>query len=78
VKRTHLVKDRYAKRLKTLGTHVKKLRLEKGLTQEQVAFRANISFSTYSTLEAGRLNPTISTLFAIADAMKVDVKELMV
>jgi transcriptional regulator with XRE-family HTH domain len=74
--KTHLVKARYSKQLKVLGGHVKKLRLEKGLTQEQVSFRANISFSTYSTLEAGKLNPTVATLLAIADVMKVDLKEL--
>jgi transcriptional regulator with XRE-family HTH domain len=75
--RTHLVKVRYSKRLKALAANVKNIRLAKGLTQEQVSFRANISFSTYSTLEAGRLNPTIATLFAIADAMKIDPTELL-
>ncbi|HCW08241.1 MAG TPA: transcriptional regulator [Cytophagales bacterium] len=75
--KTHLVKARYSKKLKALGANAKRLRLEKGLTQEQVSFRANISFSTYSTLEAGRLNPTIATLFAIADAMKVNIKDLI-
>lgn len=75
--KTHLVKVRYAKRLKLLGVNVKKIRLAKGLTQEQVSFRANISFSTYSTLEAGKLNPTMATLFAISDAMKVEITELL-
>jgi len=75
--KTHLVKVRYGKRLKSLGVNVKKIRTEKGLTQEQVSFRANISFSTYSTLEAGKLNPTVATLFAIAEAMKVDVREFL-
>lgn len=56
---------------------MKKIRLAKGLTQEQVSFRANISFSTYSTLEAGKLNPTMATLFAISDAMKVEITELL-
>lgn len=74
--KTHIVKVRYAKRLKSLGLHLKKLRTENELTQEQVAFRAGISHSTYNTLERGKLNVSISTLMAIADAMKLDIKEL--
>jgi DNA-binding XRE family transcriptional regulator len=36
----------------------------------------SISFTTINKLENGKLNPTLATVYAIADSLKVDVKEL--
>ena len=47
------------------------------MTQEYVAFNAGISFTTVNNIENGHLNPTLATIFAIADSLKVPVKELM-
>ena len=63
-----------------LGLHslrrLKTIREGKKLTQEYVAFRSGIAYSTVNNLENGRLNPTIATLFAISETLKIDVKEL--
>ncbi len=54
-----------------LAENIKRLREEKGLSLTKLAEKAGISKSTLSPLEAGRTNPTISTLWAIADALDV-------
>lgn len=72
----HEVKVRYAKKLKAFGANLKKLREKKGFTQEDLAYQAGISFNSVNTLENGKLNPTVATVFAIADALGVSFKEL--
>ena len=72
----HQVKARNAKKLKVFGKNLKKLRTEKGWSQEKLAARAGVSENTIVTLEAGRLNTTIATCFDIAKALGVDAAQL--
>ncbi|WP_200956725.1 XRE family transcriptional regulator [Thermococcus barophilus] len=58
-------------RMITLARNIRRLREEKGLSLTELAEKAGISKSTLSSLEAGKTNPTISTLWAIADALGV-------
>jgi DNA-binding XRE family transcriptional regulator len=73
----HQVKVRYSKRLKAFGVHLKKVRNSKGLTQEELAYDAGISYNSLNTIESGKLNPTLATLLAISDSLKVKIGELM-
>lgn len=73
---SHRVKQRYAKKLIQFGKNLKKIRDARGYTQEYMSFNSGISFSTYSTLERGKNNVTLATLYAIADTLKIDIKEL--
>lgn len=52
-----------------VGRNVRRARIEQGLTQEELADRAGTSQFYVSSLEAGRRNPTIETVHAIAVAM---------
>lgn len=55
-----------------------KLRKEKGLTQEGLARKANISYHTIIKLESGGIeNPKIETLIKLSDALEVTVDELI-
>ena len=74
---SHEVKKRYEKKLTAFGKRLKTVREKKSMTQEYVAFNAGISFTTVNNIENGHLNPTLATIFAIADSLKVPVKELM-
>jgi transcriptional regulator with XRE-family HTH domain len=74
---THQVKLRYAKQLRSFGVHLKKVRNAKGLTQEDLAYKAGISFSSLNTIENGKLNPTLATLMAISESLKVELPELL-
>lgn len=58
------------------GEKIKKLRTEKSITQEELAFRANISPSYMSAIERGITDTTISTAKRIAKALDVDIRAL--
>ena len=60
-----------------VGINVKRLRLGKGLTQEQYAVKSGLAQQYVSDLENGKKNPTLSTLHQIAEGLGVEVVELV-
>ena len=55
-----------------------KLRREKGLTQEGLARKADISFHTVVKLESGGIkNPKIDTVVKLAKALGVSIDKLL-
>ena len=58
------------------GQKVSKLRLELEITQEELAFRANISPSYMSAIERGITDTTISTAKRLAKALNIELFEL--
>ena len=53
------------------------LREARGLTQQAAAERAELETKHWQLLEAGRANPTLATLLAVAKAFDVEVNELL-
>ncbi len=62
---------------KKIGSFLKELRKEKGLTQEQVADEFNVTNRTVSRWETGSNMPDISLLVDIAEFYDVDVREII-
>lgn len=62
---------------KLVGTNFARLRKERGLTQEQVADRSGFSQQYLSDLERGRRNPTVITLYELAQALGVSHVDLV-
>ena len=62
---------------KKLGSKIKEARLAKGLSHVQLANEADIAVSQIWRIEAGRINVTVVTLFAIADALQVPVMDFL-
>lgn len=60
-----------------LGENVRRLRLERGLSQEDLAFAAEMKRSYLSDLERGTRNPSVRALGRLADALGVDPVELL-
>lgn len=60
-----------------IGCNIKKYRKIRGYTQQELSERASISRSYLGDIEGGRYNPSIETLKDIADALNVDVSNLM-
>jgi transcriptional regulator with XRE-family HTH domain len=60
-----------------VGTNVRALRLAKGWTQEQFAERSGFSQQYISGLESGRRNPTVVSLFELAQALSVTPADLL-
>lgn len=60
-----------------VGENFARLRREKGLTQEEVAARSGFSQQYLSGLEKGKRNPTVITLFELAQAIGVSHLDLL-
>lgn len=60
-----------------VGTNFARLRKERRLTQEQIEERSGFSQWYISSLERGRRNPTVITLYELANALDVRVIDLL-
>ena len=62
---------------KLVGRNVKRVRQEKGLTQEQLAELSGFSQQYISGHEQGQRNPTIVSLYELAMALDTSHMELV-
>ena len=60
-----------------LGNRVRLRRKELGVSQEQVAFQAEISVTYLSQIEGGQRNPSLETLFRLSTALKLELPDLV-
>ncbi|MDY6026470.1 helix-turn-helix transcriptional regulator [Bergeyella zoohelcum] len=65
--------------LKKVGKKIKEVRESKGLSQVELVgkMQGEIDPTNISRIESGRTNPTIFTLFRLAEALEVDITELV-
>jgi len=61
----------------TLGKNVRQLREARGFTQQQAAKVAGVPRATWSHLESGAANPTLTVMMAAATALQVTMEELV-
>lgn len=61
----------------SFGKRVRELRRRRGLSQEELASRADIHPTYLSAVECGKRNPSISILFSIAAGLSVTPAELL-
>jgi len=63
---------------KTLASNIKKYRQKSGLSQDQLARKAGIPYSTFLKIESGYTpNPSIQAVLNIAEALGVSIDELV-
>lgn len=60
-----------------IGLNLQNLRREKGLSQEELAFRSGIHQTYLSGVERGKRNPTALVLQKIALALESDIERLV-
>jgi XRE family transcriptional regulator, regulator of sulfur utilization len=60
-----------------LGTNIRLLREQRGVSQQLMARFAGIPRATWANLESGDSNPTLGVLLKVADALQVRVEELI-
>jgi transcriptional regulator with XRE-family HTH domain len=60
-----------------IGGQIRYHRRRKGLSQEKVALRANITTAYLGQIERSKKNPTVCIVRRIADAMQISVIELL-
>lgn len=61
---------------KKVAKRIRQIRKEKKLTQEEVAYRAELDYSYYNQIENARRNPSVEALERIARALGVNIKRL--
>lgn len=61
----------------TFGKHLRKLRKERKLTQEELADRAGMHFTYIGQIERGLRNPSLINLHKLAKALSVHRGELL-
>ena len=67
----------FAARDRMLGNRIKEIRLQKKISQTEIAYRCGFDKSNYNTIESGKRNPTIISLLKIAKALDVSLIELL-
>jgi len=72
-----VVKNRNIELNKAFGDHLRKLRLDQNLSQEDLANLTDVPISQIGRIERGEGNPTISTLYLLSKALKIDLKDLL-
>ena len=78
------LRDPYFKELYELEQQktllVKKIidyRMKNDLTQEELAFKSDLTLSQIGRIERGMINTTVSTILVIAKALNIHPKELL-
>ncbi|MBT9395240.1 helix-turn-helix domain-containing protein [Hymenobacter sp. NST-14] len=63
--------------VKSFGLVIKRIRKAQGLSQESLATDANLDRAFISQVENGRKQPSLLTIFRLADALKLSVSDLL-
>lgn len=62
----------------SFGTVMRRLRIERGLSQEELALRLDMSSHAHiSRLESGKKQPTLDMVFRLADALGIEAWEIV-
>lgn len=59
------------------GRNVRKLRQQRRMTQEKLAFEAEIDLTYVGGIERGKRNPSLLVMVRIADGLSVSVTKLL-
>jgi len=63
--------------LKIFGENVRKIRREKGLSQEELAFKASLHRTYIGMIERAEKNITLINIEKIANALEVNINKLI-
>ena len=73
-----MIKNRDKKFIKLFGQNLRRIRLERGITQEDLAHSADTPPSQIGRIERGEINTTISTINALSLALNIKPSELFI
>ena len=61
-----------------VALNLRRIRVMRGISQDNLALEANVERSYVGYLERGNKNPTVTTLEKIAEALSCDISEFFV
>lgn len=59
------------------GLRLREIRTSRGLTQEELAYRANMSVPYLSDIERGKSSPSLAMLVDLAEALEMHPSDLL-
>ena len=62
--------------IKSVGEKIRQKRIELNLSQEILSYDANIPRNQVGRIERGEISSSITTLYKIGKALKINIKEL--
>lgn len=62
---------------RAIGSRIRKYRLERRLTQENISEYADLTPAHYSHIERGNTKPSLPTLIRIANVLEVSIDDLL-
>ena len=62
--------------IRAFGENLRKIRQNKKMSMQTLAYTINVEYSQISRIELGKINTSISTIYEIAQALDVPVKDL--
>ena len=71
-----MVENEEIELIKIVGEKIRLRRLELNLSQEILSYDANIPRNQIGRVERGEISTTISTLYKICKALKIEIREL--
>ncbi|UWZ36356.1 helix-turn-helix transcriptional regulator [Dactylosporangium roseum] len=75
--RTRREESRFREQANMLAVRLRALRIDKGMTQENLAGQAHVAVSTLRKIESGRVvEPGYFTMLSLANALGIDLREL--
>jgi transcriptional regulator with XRE-family HTH domain len=63
--------------MRLLGEAVRRARKERHVSQEELAFRSGLDRTFVSAVERGIRNPSLLSVYALADALEIEVRGLV-
>ena len=69
--------DKADKICSKIGDHLRAARMEKGMTQAEVAGAMNIAHSQYGKVETGKVIPALKTLIKAAEVLGVNINKIV-
>ena len=70
-------RNRHLEKYKELGEHIRKYRIVRGLSQEELAFRISSARNYIGCIERAEKLPSLNTIFDIAEELQVNIKDLL-
>lgn len=72
-----MINNRNKKLLLKFGKHLRKLRTEQGLSQEELNHRTELSKNMVGMIERGEINSTLTTIDLLAKGLGLPKEKLM-
>lgn len=71
-----MIANNFSENFKKIGLKIKLLRIERKISQQDLAAACNFEKSNLARIEAGRTNPTVATLLKICQVLDVPISQL--